>query len=140
MKTRVSFSVTLIIAVMLLSSIAYPDEPSNLSHKFSLKLTGGMRFITVGDISTSFEGWARTLPSRSYDDVAKAMNIDRWSAAWEVELRLDLSKNIALGISMSNPLRRAKQANFALYDLFSTDDIPIGSFTSDAVIYVRAPI
>lgn len=141
MKNRLSFSVKLIIAVLLLSSVAYPDDSSKLGHKLSLKLSGGLGFITVGDLNTSFKEWALSLPSRTTTEKEfSAMKIDDWSMRWEAELRFDLSRKIALGITLSNPLRRTKQAEFPLYDPASDDPIPVGSFASDAAINVRAPI
>ena len=135
-----SFLSGLIIAVLLLSSVAYADESSMLGRIFSLRLSGGGRLFTVGDLNTSLESWAQTLPSRSYDSISKVLNFGRWSMTWEIELRFDLSKKLAVGIAVSNPLGQTKQLEFPLYDPASHDPVSVGSFTTDASIDVRAPI
>ncbi len=130
----------LLVAVFLFLDVGYSTELLATEPKISLKLTGGGQFIVIGDLNASFESWARTLPSRSYDTVSRAMKIDCWSTTWEAELRFDLSKKIAVGIALSNPLRRTKQAEFPLHDPSSDDPVPVGSFASDAAIDVRSPI
>lgn len=136
-----SLSVFSLFTVLFLSSFVYGDDSSKLNHKLSLKLSGGLGFIAVGDLNTSFKGWAISLPSRTTTDKElKAMTIDRWSMTWEAELRFDLSRKIALGIALSNPFRRTNIAAFPLYDPASDDPIPVGSFASDASVDVRSPI
>lgn len=129
------------ISVLSLSSFVLADDSSKLSHKLSLRLSGGLGFVTVGDINTSFKGWARTLPSRTTTDTElRAMLIDCWSMTWEAELRFDLSRQFALGLALSNSFHQTKISNFPLYDPASNDTTPVGAFASDASVDVRSPI
>lgn len=139
MRTGASFAVRSFAAIVLFSAAGFAAESKTSGPRISFKLTGGGQYISIGDLNTSFDSWAHTLPSRSYD-VAKAMKIDCWFATWEAELRFDLSRKIAVGIALSNALHRTKQADFPLYDRASDDPVPVGSFASDATIDVRSPI
>jgi hypothetical protein len=136
-----SLSVLATFARLFISSFALADDSSKLSHKFSLRLSGGLGFVTVGDLNTSFKEWALTLPSRTTTDTELgAMKIDCWSMTWEAELRFDLSRKIALGISLSTPFRQTEISAFPLYDPASEDPNPVGAFASDASVDVRSPI
>jgi hypothetical protein len=96
----------ILVVVLSLSSFFLADDSTKLSHKLSLRLSGGLGFVTVGDMNTSFKEWALTLPSRTTTDTElRVMKIDCWSMTWEAELRFDLSRQIALGLALSNPFR-----------------------------------
>ena len=141
MKAWASVPVKAAITVLVLGALVYADESSKRGRRFSLIWSGGVEFITVGDMNTSFESWAHTLPSRTTADTKlRAMKIDEWSITWEAELRFDLSRKIALGLALSNPFSKTKISSFPLYDPASDDPDPVGTIASDAFIDVRSPI
>jgi hypothetical protein len=140
-SSAASLLLLIYVVVLSLSSFGLADDSTKLGHNLSLRLSGGLGFVTVGDMNTSFREWALTLPSRTTTDTElRAMMIDRWSMTWEAELRFDLSKKIALGIALSNPLSQTKITSFPLYDPASDDPTPVGAFASDATVDVRSPI
>ena len=72
---------------------------------------------------------------------SEVKKLDNWNEAWEAELRFNITRNIGLGIAVSNPLHLSNESEISLYSRYS--DPPgmlAGSFLSRPDIRQRIPI
>lgn len=127
------------IPVVGLAQDSLPFKP-----RLSLKLTGGLRAIAIGDMNIHLASINDALiypdGNGSAYSTDKVNLFNHLAGNWEAELRLEISKHAGIGFGFANPLHLVERTDILLYPAFSSSSIPIGSLSCSPEIDVRSPI
>ncbi|MCK4646415.1 MAG: hypothetical protein KAU46_09195 [Candidatus Aminicenantes bacterium] len=130
-KKRGAIWLTLVFSMVFLIRIVYSEEKEKFKPKFSIKLTGGLSYVTIGDFNSSLESLYNAFDPASEDIESRTGEIkklDNFNPDWEAELRIDISPKFALGISTSGYIHQKNESslhvsrkiiNFLYTDLIS---------------------
>jgi hypothetical protein len=110
----------LLLLVPLLSS----EQQKPFKRRLSLKLTGGGGFALIGSVNRSLgllnnNDAFKDLRENDPDSISGELKgLNNWLVDWEVELRMDLSPKISLGIAASAPYhcRKESSLSFAVFE------------------------
>lgn len=128
------FGALLLVSLTFFSRIVYSEEGKNFKPKFSIKLTGGLGYVKFGDINLSlgsvnnnevFEYWRKNDPERVDGKIKK---LNSWINDWEIELRIDITPEIAVGIATSGAIHRKNESSLTYTYKGSAGD-QISAFT-----------
>lgn len=114
----------LFVLIIFLSRIVCSEEKEKFKPRFSIKLTGGWRYVSIGDVNSHLESF-----NNSYDfEYARLNNPESISGEitqlnnhiydWEAELRMDISSKFALGISTSGAIRKRNESSLTYVEKF----------------------
>ena len=93
--------ILLFVLPVFLNRIAYSGESGIFKPKLSIKLTGGLRYINVGDINNHIESFDNYMSSHlSLYEGGKMGKINNYGPDLEGELRLDISSKFAVGVGI----------------------------------------
>ena len=93
--------ILLFVLPVFLNRIAYSGESGIFKPKLSIKLTGGLRYINVGDINNHIESFDNYMSSYlSFYEGGKMGKINNYGPDLEGELRLDISSKFAVGVGI----------------------------------------
>ncbi|MGB2765120.1 MAG: outer membrane beta-barrel protein [Candidatus Aminicenantaceae bacterium] len=93
--------IILFISLVFLSRITYSEEREKFWSKFSIKLTGGLRYMNVGDINNHLESFDNYMSSGIlYYEGGKIEKINNYCLDLEGELRLDISSKFSIGVGI----------------------------------------
>lgn len=96
-----------------LSTICFAEKQRSLWPIPSIKLTGGGRYTAIGDMNTHLNSM-NYIYNLDWSGVSgKIENLNNWSEDWEVELKIDLSPQIAFGLAASIFQRRNQSSIYA---------------------------
>ena len=90
----------LIVLIVFLSKIAFSEEKENFKPKFSIKLMGGLGYLSVGDINRYLESYDNYLSKMTNYEGGKTKKLDNYSSDLEGELRLDISSKFAVSVGV----------------------------------------
>jgi opacity protein-like surface antigen len=109
-RTVFSLGLIMLLSILYLAGFCLSDERKSPSPKFSLKLTGGARYVAVGDLN-EYLGSFNQRP----DICGKVAEIANWSSDWEVELRIRLSSRFGLGLATSGFFNKKSPSSIYFY-------------------------
>jgi opacity protein-like surface antigen len=109
-RRNVFIGLMLFVSFIFLTGICHSGEPEGFKPGFSLKLTGGARYIAIGDMNEHLKSYI-DLP----DSFGNLEEIGNWSGDLELELRMDISPRVALGLATSGFLRKRSERSLFVY-------------------------
>jgi hypothetical protein len=109
-RRRRGLAFSAFFSMMIAAGVCWSDERNPPGHRFSLKLTGGARYVFVGDLNRHLDSF-NSLPSAG----GEISRIDNWSSDWEVEVRLDLSSKVGLGLACSGFFNKSNQSSLFVF-------------------------
>ena len=133
--------ILLFVLPVFLNRIAYSGESGIFKPKLSIKLTGGLRYINVGDINNHIESFDNYMSSfLSFYEGGKMGKINNYGPDLEGELRLDISSKFAVGvgigyISGKNESNFQTAGDFApIYQIYIVPPIDLFEFVVESKI------
>lgn len=112
--------ILLFVLPVFLNRIAYSGESGIFKPKLSIKLTGGLRYINVGDINNHIESFDNYMSSSiylSFYEGGKMGKINNYGPDLEGELRLDISSKFAVGVGIGY-ISGKNESNFQTVGIF----------------------
>jgi hypothetical protein len=109
----------LLLPVQLISS----EQQEPFRRRLSLKLTGGGGFALIGSVNRSLRLLNKNetfqdLRENDPDSISgEIKGLNNWLTDWEIELRMDLSPKISIGIATSAPYHSRKESSLS-YAMF----------------------
>jgi len=123
--------ILLFVLPVFLNRIAYSGESGIFKPKLSIKLTGGLRYINVGDINNHIESFDNYMSSYlSFYEGGKMGKINNYGPDLEGELRLDISSKFAVGVGIGY-ISGKNESNFQTVGIFP--------FPTPGQIYILGP-
>jgi len=101
----------------------HPEQENPFRRRLSLKLTGGGGFALIGSVNRSLgllnnNDTFKDLRAHDPESISGELRgLNNWLADWEVELRMDLSPKITIGIATSAPFHRREESSLS-YAMF----------------------
>jgi len=101
----------------------HPEQEKPFRRRLSLKLTGGGGFALIGSVNRSLSllnnnDTFKDMRENDPDSISGELRgLNNWLADWEVELRMDLSPKISIGIAASAPFHRREESSLS-YAMF----------------------
>ena len=115
--------ILLFVLPVFLNRIAYSGESGIFKPKLSIKLTGGLRYINVGDINNHIESFDNYMSSHlSFYEGGKMGKINNYGPDLEGELRLDISSKFAVGVGIGY-ISGKNESNFQTVGAFPFDQL-----------------
>jgi len=99
-KNRGTIWIILFVSLVFLIRIACSEERENFKPKFSIKLMGGLGYLSVGDINRHLESYDNYLSKMTNYEGGKTKKLDNYSSNLEGELRLDISSKFAVSVGI----------------------------------------
>lgn len=116
--------ILLLFLLVFLNTTAFPEEKDNFKLEFSAKISGGLRYMNVGDLNTFLESFDNYLADHIYYyDGGKIGTINNYGYEFGGELRLDINSKLSLGIGIGY-LSRNNKSDFQTVGDFPTGAIP----------------
>ena len=114
----------LLFCFFLFTQLVYPQQEEPFRRRLSFKLTGGGGFALIGSINRSLSllnnnDTFKDLRENDPDSISGELKgLNNWPADWEIELRMDLSPKISIGIAASAPYhcRKESSLSFAIFE------------------------
>lgn len=99
--------ILLLISLIFLSGVIFPEERKTRNLGYSIKLTFGKRYVQIGDVNRALESfnnnelfeWSRVYTPDQISGEIKTLNNN--CLDWEVELRKHISPNLSLSFAIS---------------------------------------
>ncbi|MFQ6083187.1 MAG: outer membrane beta-barrel protein [Candidatus Aminicenantia bacterium] len=94
--------VLLTVSLIFLTKISQAEEKLSFMERFSLKLTGGLAYVSVGDINRSIDSFNNGLKEAvrySNDSLNGEIEELNYGFDWEAELRIDISDKVGIGFA-----------------------------------------
>ena len=113
----------LLFCIFLFTQLIYPEQEKPFRRTISLKLTGGGGFALVGSVNRSLRLLNKNetfqdLRENDPDSISgEIKGLNNWLTDWEIELRMDLSPKISIGIATSAPYHSRKESSLS-YAMF----------------------
>jgi len=113
----------LLFCFFLFAQFVYPEQEKPFRRRLSLKLTGGGGFALAGSVNRSLSllnnnDTFKDLRENDPDSISGELKgLNNWLADWEIELRMDLSPKISIGIAASAPYHSMKESSIS-YAMF----------------------
>ena len=109
-RKGVFLGLLVLLFILYLVGFCWSDEKKSATGRFSLKLTGGARYVSVGDMNKHLDSF-NSLPNVG-GEIAPITN---WSNDWELELRMRLSSKVGLGIATSGFFNKWNQTSLFMF-------------------------
>jgi opacity protein-like surface antigen len=88
-----------IITLLFFGRTSVAEEKDQFKWNLSLKISGGLRYITVGDINDHIESFDDYMSSAiAFYEGGKMEGVDRFGPYLEAELRIEVSPRLAIGL------------------------------------------
>lgn len=116
-------TLALLFCFSLLVPLLHPEQEKPFRRRLSLKLTGGGGFALIGSVNRSLRllnnnDTFKDLRAHDPDSISgEIKGLNNWLADWEIELRMDLSPKISIGIATSAPYHSMKESSIS-YAMF----------------------
>ncbi len=113
----------LLFCFFLFTQLVYPQQEEPFRRRLSFKLTGGGGFALIGSVNRSLSllnnnDTFKDLRENDPDSISGELKgLNNWPADWEIELRMDLSPKISIGIAASAPYHSMKESSIS-YAMF----------------------
>jgi len=118
LSQRKKLWILLILSLVVLNTTAFPKEKDNFKLGFSAELSGGLRYMNVGDLNTFLESFDNYLTDYiRYYDGGKIGTINNYGYEFEGELRLDINSKMSIGIGIGY-LSRNNKSDFQTVSFF----------------------
>jgi len=98
-KKRGTIWITLVFSMVFLIRIIYSEERENFNPKFSIKFSGGLNYITGGDINRHLKTYDTYLSEMTYYEGGETKRV-HYLSNLEGELRWDISSKYALSVGI----------------------------------------
>jgi len=120
---KIKKTLALLFCFLLLVPLLHPEQEKPFRRTISLKLIGGGGFALIGSVDRS----SRLLnKNETFQDLrendpgsisGEIKGLNNWLVDWEIELRMDLSPKISIGIATSAPYHCRKESSLS-YAMF----------------------
>ena len=116
-------TLVLLFCFSLLVPLLRPEQEKPFRRRLSLKLGGGGGFALIGSVNRSLgllnnNETFKKLREDDPDSISgEIKGLNNWLADWEIELRMDLSPKISIGIAASAPFHRREESSLS-YAIF----------------------
>jgi hypothetical protein len=116
-------ALALLLGILLLAQLVYPEQEKPFRRRLSLKFTGGGGFALIGSVNKSLKLLNKNetfqdLRENDRDSISgEIKGLNNWLADWEFELRMDLSPKLSIGIATSAPYHSRKESSLS-YAMF----------------------
>jgi hypothetical protein len=118
MKKTIALIVFSIIAFFFTGQMAVAEEKDQFKRNLSLKITGGLRYITVGDINDHIESFDDYMSSAiAFYEGGKMEGVGRFGSYLEVELRIGVSPRLSIGLG-SGYISGSNKSDFQTVGVF----------------------
>ena len=113
----------LLFCIFLFTQLVYPEQEKPFRRTLSLKLTGGGGFALIGSVNRSLRLLNKNetfqdLRENHPDSISGELRgLNNWLADWEMELKMDLSPKISIGIATAAPFHRREESSLS-YAMF----------------------
>jgi len=115
MGNKKIFWLYFLLSFIILNKVSFSEERKSYKTNYSIKLTGGVSYVAIGDMNTHLDSMNKYFLARR--EVSGSIEkLNNWSGDWEVELRLDNSSKIGLGITASF-IRRRNESSIYIYEV-----------------------
>lgn len=108
MRSKISIWFLIVILCLFLCSNSFPGEGENFKPKLSIRLMGGLGYLSVGDINTHLESYDNHLSKMTNYEGGKTKKLNNYSSNLEVELRLDISPKFAVSVGIEYMSEKTK--------------------------------
>ena len=116
---RKKFWIILIFLLVFLNTTAFPEEKQHSKLGLSVKLSGGLRYMNVGDLNAFLGSFDNYLTDYIYYyDGGKIGTINNYGYEFEGELRLDINSKLSIGIGIGY-LSRNNKSDFQTVSFFN---------------------
>jgi opacity protein-like surface antigen len=117
-KKELAVLILSIILSVLTCQIGVAQEKEQFKWNLSLKITGGLRYITVGDINDHIESFDDYMSSAiEFYEGGKMEGVGRFGSYLEAELRFGVSPRLSIGIG-TGYISGSKKSDFQTVGLF----------------------
>ncbi len=114
-KKKVIILAPLLISLMFLSGTAYPEERADFKPRFSIRLTFGRSYLSIGDVNKYLESLNDVSDLYTLESVTgEIKKLDNFTSDWEGELRLDISRRFAVSLSTSGSIHQKNESSLYL--------------------------
>ena len=98
----------LAVGFLLLVQFVYSEEKKPFRPKFSLKLTGGWGYTSIGDLNTYLDSYDSYLVEMTDYQGGQIKRLNTWLPDFEGELRLDIIPKLAVGVGLGRVSTKSK--------------------------------
>ena len=116
-------TLALLFCFSLLVPLLHPEQEKPFRRRLSVKLAGGGGFALIGSVNRSLgllnnNETFKKLRENDPDSISGELRgLNNWLADWEIELKMDLSPKISIGVAASAPSHRREESSLS-YAMF----------------------
>jgi hypothetical protein len=110
-KKRMIILLLLLASLMFLTRTLQAGEKENFKPRFSIKLTFGRSYLSIGDFNKYLESINDVSDLYTWESVTgEIKELNNYTYDWEGELRIDISRRFAVGLSTSGSIHRKNES------------------------------
>jgi opacity protein-like surface antigen len=133
-KKSVRICVILVFSLVFFSRFAFSEERENFKSKLSFIISGGLRYMRVGDINTHLESFDGYLSEMTDYEGGMITKLDNYNSELEktpeFELRLDIGPKFAISAGIEL-ITEKNESNFEFTDQVPLDPINFHTITTE---------